>query len=179
MHRTLSKAFGDDTERYASARVLFRVDYVDEGRTAFALVQSVIVPDWSAVSAKPGYLAEGAVVKTFAPAFHAGQRLAFRLRANPTVARDGKRHGLYQEEECLLWMHRKGQTSGFGITRLAMQPPVKVKCRTAGGGDATLSSVLFDGGLIVNDPARFGESLRAGIGAAKGFGFGLLSLARG
>lgn len=38
-------------------------------------------------------------------------------------------------------------------------------------------AVRFDGLLEVTDPGKFLETLRAGIGSAKGFGFGLLSLA--
>jgi CRISPR system Cascade subunit CasE len=39
-------------------------------------------------------------------------------------------------------------------------------------------AVQFDGVLEVTDPAKFLETVRQGIGSAKGFGFGLLSLAR-
>ncbi len=42
-----------------------------------------------------------------------------------------------------------------------------------------LRIVQFDGLLEVTDPARFGESLLGGIGSGKGFGCGMLSLARG
>jgi CRISPR-associated protein Cas6/Cse3/CasE, subtype I-E/ECOLI len=38
--------------------------------------------------------------------------------------------------------------------------------------------VDFDGTLTVTDPHRFAAAVAGGIGAAKGFGFGLLSLAR-
>jgi CRISPR system Cascade subunit CasE len=42
----------------------------------------------------------------------------------------------------------------------------------------THHAVRFDGLLVVTDPERLRHALRAGIGSAKGFGFGLLSLAR-
>jgi CRISPR system Cascade subunit CasE len=38
--------------------------------------------------------------------------------------------------------------------------------------------VRFDGRLTVLDSARFAETLAAGVGRAKGFGFGLLSVLR-
>lgn len=41
----------------------------------------------------------------------------------------------------------------------------------------TLFGVRFDGVGTVTDPEALGTSLRTGIGPAKGFGFGLLSLA--
>lgn len=39
--------------------------------------------------------------------------------------------------------------------------------------------VRFDGLLCVTDPETLVEAVRQGIGPAKAFGFGLLSLARG
>jgi CRISPR system Cascade subunit CasE len=44
--------------------------------------------------------------------------------------------------------------------------------------DERFFAVRYDGLLEVTDPVKFLETLRAGIGSAKGFGFGLLSLAR-
>ena len=38
-------------------------------------------------------------------------------------------------------------------------------------------SVRFEGLLQVSDPDRFVGAIRSGIGSAKGFGFGLLSVA--
>jgi CRISPR system Cascade subunit CasE len=48
--------------------------------------------------------------------------------------------------------------------------------RSAQGGQ-THVPVLFEGVLRVNDPAKLIEAVRNGIGSAKGYGFGLLSLA--
>jgi CRISPR system Cascade subunit CasE len=42
----------------------------------------------------------------------------------------------------------------------------------------TFQSVRFEGLLTVIDPERFCQTLAAGIGSAKAFGFGLLSVAR-
>ena len=46
-----------------------------------------------------------------------------------------------------------------------------------GHTDGRFFAMRFDGLLGVTDPVQFLEALRAGIGSAKGFGFGLLSLA--
>jgi CRISPR system Cascade subunit CasE len=45
------------------------------------------------------------------------------------------------------------------------------------GSPQRLGAVRFDGVLVVTDLDRFSTALPAGIGSAKGFGFGLLSLA--
>jgi CRISPR system Cascade subunit CasE len=50
--------------------------------------------------------------------------------------------------------------------------------RDAGGRRLTFGAVVFDGMLEVSDPGRLRSALRHGIGSAKAFGFGLLSLAR-
>jgi CRISPR-associated protein Cas6/Cse3/CasE subtype I-E len=44
-------------------------------------------------------------------------------------------------------------------------------------GLVTHVGVRFDGLLTVVDPVRFVQTLETGVGSAKGFGFGLLSIA--
>lgn len=41
----------------------------------------------------------------------------------------------------------------------------------------TVEAVRFDGHLVVTDPVAFAEAVTAGIGRAKAYGCGLLSLA--
>lgn len=50
--------------------------------------------------------------------------------------------------------------------------------KPSGGKPLRISSVDFTGRLEVTDPIPFIEALRAGIGPAKGFGFGLLMVRR-
>jgi CRISPR system Cascade subunit CasE len=178
LHRTLSKAFAGDHAQDAEGRCLFRVDEAIEGKSIPVLVQSSTKPDWSYLDALPGYLWDPPLTKAFAPQFAVGRQLAFRLRANPTVKQGGKRLGLYKDEECLNWLTRKAVESGFSIVQVTATPAEKLICRHD-EGMAVLSSVRFDGTLTGDDPERLAESVRNGIGASKGFGFGLLSLAGG
>ena len=175
MHRTLSKAFGDEPDAWKDARVLFRVDETD-GKL-LALVQSTIRPDWTCLTVADGYLAVPPEVKPFDPSVRAGQRLAFRLLANPTVKRDGKRLGLYKEQEQTDWLKRKARENGFSVLSAVATGMGKVKSRTAEGRETTLLAVRFDGALEVTDAALFVKALECGVGSAKGFGFGLLSIA--
>ena len=186
MHRSLMQAFPDRILP-SEERVLFRVDHT-RSRPPCLLVQSLTRPDWSCVQglSAPGYLLSAGkvnpAVKTFDPGLDEGQVLAFRLRANPTVKRRGKRLGLYREEDQLDWLSRKASRGGFQI--------VHVRCRQeqAVGGvihreESTtdhlkLAAVTFDGVLRVTDPDLLVETVRRGIGSGKGLGFGLLSLAR-
>ena len=188
MHRSLMKAFPPDLAP-GEERVLFRVDeHPHLGLTL--LVQSWDVPDWSwlAEEGARGYLLPVAepnpAVKPFDLHPVAGQTLAFRLRANPTVKtkREGRpvRNGLFDETTQQAWLVRKAETGGFRILSVNSVAEGKI-----GGGmkhddtthKLTLLAVRFDGVLQVTDPERLIAAVETGIGSAKGFGFGLLSLA--
>lgn len=173
MHRTIAKAFGDADGEFASARCLFRVD--DSGDDPpTVLVQSKTQPDWSALTADPNYLMASPRVKPLSVSVSAGQRLSFRLLANPTVCREGKRHGLETEEDQIGWLKRKGELSGFRVIQVRVAEAGRTRAKR---GAATFTRVRFDGVLVVDKPEDFQNAWEGGIGAAKGFGFGLLSIA--
>ena len=70
--------------RGPDAGFLFRIDPGPTGR-AVILVQSAVKPDWDYAFHNAGYLLTApAEVKPLDPSFTAGQRLRFRLVANPT-----------------------------------------------------------------------------------------------
>jgi CRISPR system Cascade subunit CasE len=151
-------------------------------------VQSDREPDWRCLAEKVGYLAQEPAYKQFEPAFQPGQRLHFRLRANPTVKRmflgeeKSKRIGLYQEEEQRDWLARKAEQGGFALLGVTVISEGKVggKIHRSEEESHTLNllAVRFEGLLQVTDPAKFLETVQQGIGSGKGLGFGLLSLAR-
>lgn len=178
MHRTLSKAFGDDNGDYKDARCLFRVDESNEGRSICLLMQSKVQPNWESWTTAPEYQITEPKVKEFKPVLKAGQRLVFKLRANPTVKRDGKRLGIYTEPERLAWLERKGETNGFRVLEANIASDGKQKSRTTNGSSTAFSAAIFNGILEITDVEKFMEALSNGIGSAKGFGFGLLSVAR-
>lgn len=185
--------------------VLYRVDDSDAATTL--LVQSAAAPDWSKLP--PWYLsprvrphAECKSIDAALERIRTGQRLRFRLRANPTKragridnTKPGKRVDLREEEEQLAWLERKAIASGFVLVRLAARPTgpgnqhvVDVRARDDGraGGRWALKdretrlvfgSVLFEGDLIVQDADLLREAIRLGIGPGKAYGFGLLSVA--
>jgi len=197
MHKTLMRSFPDDLDR-EKERVLFRVDADPRSGTFSVLLQSPLEPRWGWLenNGAHGYLApdhrlspgvdENLATKSFDLKFVAGQAFAFRLRANPTVKRrfpngDHKRVGLYREEEQIAWLGRKGEQGGFRVLSVSARQEPEVGGRICRDGDThklKLLAVRFDGVLQVTDPERFQETVRRGIGSGKGFGFGLLSLAR-
>jgi CRISPR system Cascade subunit CasE len=189
MHRTLLRAFPDADAGGAGA-VRFRVEPLADDRLAQVLVQSEKPPDWSRLP--DGYLAELPSVKLFdPPRFAVGRQLRFRLRANPvkrlrgeSVGPDGqpveakwhgKRVGLRQEAEQRAWLDRKAEAAGFRVLECQVSSTTDRSRRH----DHVMTHVeaRFDGVLEVRDPAAFQAALRSGIGSAKGFGFGLLSVA--
>jgi CRISPR system Cascade subunit CasE len=186
MHRSVMRAFPEDLTA-DSERVLFRSE-TPTGGPPVLLVQSLTVPDWGWLATDDGargYLVEteepNPWVKEFSLDLHAGQLLAFRLRANPTVKRNGKRLGLYREEEQLGWAARKAERGGFRLLSARTSSEEVLDCvvhRPSRDENLQLLCVQFDGLLEVRDPVRLRRAVEMGIGSGKGFGFGLLSLAR-
>ena len=100
------------------------------------VVQSAIKPDWDyAFHNAPELLAGSPLVKPYQPSFAAGQRLRFRLRANPTKkvaslskadrlagakesdgdTKNGRRLALLREDDQVAWLLHKGEVGGFRI----------------------------------------------------------------
>ena len=160
-------------------------------------------PDWSLLP--QGYALRIDGPKPFDPVFTEGQRLRFRLVANPVrrVRVEGKKHprrealvhpkvsaerAAQAELGYLDWLERQAEGSGFAVEDVADAPfrlgrkhrvqndPEKIK--PIGKAKLPHFGVRFDGVLHVTAPEKLIEAVRTGIGPAKAFGFGLLSLAR-
>lgn len=185
-------------------RVLFRIDAARNGAEPFVIVQSDLEPDWTTLP--DGYLRQAPECKPYNLAVVEHQPLRFRLRANPTkkVASKnerlggvmvGKRVGLVTETEQIGWLVRKATAGGFQLRQVMPYPersdPVygcnsrlqgwvrdRKKFKDSDRVDTlTYVAVLFEGVLEVTDPILFRQTIAAGIGSAKAFGFGLLSVA--
>lgn len=178
MHRTLSRAFGDGDGGFAAARCLFRIDEIPDSPNWQVLVQSRVKPNWQPLEQVTHYFTAPPQTKEFQIRLDSGQRLAFRLHANPTVKRSGKRLGLYKEEEQLEWLTRKAQANGFELLNATARPAKLFKSHTSSGSETRHLGVIFNGILKVTDAAALALAVESGIGSAKGFGFGLISLAR-
>lgn len=112
-----------------------------------------------------------------------GQRWAFRLRANPVRSvREGRSRGkrvphvtVEQQQE---WLMQRAGTLGVALDTHA--PVVSSRGDDVfqrGDGTVSLRWVVFDGILTVDDPDRLRSALVQGVGPAKGYGCGLLTLA--
>lgn len=184
MHRTLLRAFPDDLPKDVD-RLLYRIEQGTRRPEPLVLAQSHLTPDWS--NLPEGYLAAipdapNPAVKDIELNLQAGATLAFRLLANPTkrLSRSlphgrekSQRVGLFRTEEQLDWLVRKGAHHGFQILTAVATRPERQTDR-----NLTLQTVQFDGLLTVTDPTQLVAAVAQGIGSAKAFGCGLLSLAR-
>jgi CRISPR system Cascade subunit CasE len=178
----------------------------DGGSPIELLIQSHVAPDWSGLppSLLADEEADGGVSSKSVDGPYGrideGTRLAFRLRANPTRKIDtrtrptgapsnGRRVELRSEDALVDWLARKGGEGGFELqtiapgsavynVRIQREPKLRGIRRDAGEGRRiTFGPVLYEGVLRVTDPERFRAVLATGIGSAKAYGFGLLSVA--
>lgn len=176
LHRSLWSAFPEHLHK-TDERILWRLDAARDGG-ACVLVQSQDQPDWGKLLSKyRHYCSVAPQTKSFDPDLQAGQRLRFRLRANPSVKREGKRRSLINSADQLAWLNRQGERGGF--------QPLAVDVLDEGtrrfkkdDSHAQLCVVLYEGELIIKDINAFKTTLQNGIGHGKGFGLGLLSIAR-
>ncbi len=166
LHRTLSRVLEGH-----EGRVLWRLETPAFG-PPFVLVQSPVMPDWEVLGTR--YLRK-AEVKAFAARFQAGRGYYFRLLANPVVTREGKRFGLPDDAK-VSWLARKAEEGGFKLLGGRVQETGVIKARRK-GAKVTLSVAAFEGVLVVKDDVLFRQTLVQGIGPAKAFGMGLLSVA--
>jgi len=182
LHQAVYRAF-PDAEAGGSGRILYRLD-IDRQGTASLLVQSEKEPDWNKAKLLQDCLLEPVAYKPVAFSFKEGQTLYFRLRANPSVKkqkedkRNGYRLGLLREEDQIKWLRHKAESGGFALVTCRVIPEGIVHDEKGKNGDKLKHyAVCFEGVLKVLSPQLFGKTIKSGIGPAKGFGFGLLSLA--
>ena len=189
MHRTVMAGYPeqpDITDYRQTHGVLWRLDRIPSGFIQY--VQSSSEPNWNKLP--PGHLVEPPQVRKLQPVLDAitpGRKLAFRLQANPTrcIRPDNtpKRVPHRLPHKQIEWLVRKGEQHGFvipsnrrGEPDITTTPIPKLTGRKK-FHKITVEPVRFDGHLIITDPDAFTQALTTGIGPAKAYGCGLLSLA--
>ncbi|BBF86001.1 CRISPR-associated protein, Cse3 family [Aquitalea magnusonii] len=175
MHRTLSRAFAASDDAQPS-RFLWRLDSVDalQGE-AVVLIQSEEAGRWQQLPA--GYVQDSASKQLDLSVLLQDQRhYRFRLLANPTVSRAGKRYGLVKEEEQLAWLQRQLQKAGCVVHSVLRTRSERWSMRRK-GQLVTVQAAGFEGVLAVEQSALLQAAIGQGIGHAKALGLGMLSLA--
>ncbi len=181
MHRTLARAYAPDAET-PPTRFLWRLERrVDYQPSTVVLVQSTETANWSVLEGLSGYASKIEPNKAvdLEMLVQPGARYRFRLLANPTVTKDGKRYGLTREEEQLEWLARQGARHGFSVLGCIRGADERLQIKQGRGGNRiTLHTALFDGVLQADTPETLRQGLVNGFGHGKALGLGLLSLAK-
>lgn len=176
MHSSLMRLMANGEER-----PLWRVERTETGRPPIVLLQTDNEPNWSALGeiGEQYLLDHECQENRLVERLRVDDKLNFRLRANPTVTREGKRHGLVQAEDQIGWLQRQLSNSGASLGVVVPTGVTRESFRKRRGSvPITLSAVTFDGTLQVIDPVKLSEAVRRGFGHGKSFGLGLLTLAR-
>lgn len=177
MHRTLVRAFVTDEVR-PPPRFLWRAEATAAWTEPVILVQASAQADWSVLEDMPNYLKQVPDTKPLPESQpQAGERYRFRLFANPTVTRAGKRRGLVSEAAQLSWLSRQGERLGFVLEAALVTGSELIHSRK-GETRINLLKVCFEGALRVSDAQLLAQAVQIGIGPGKAFGCGMLSLAR-
>lgn len=180
MHRTLSRAFTPDANT-PPARFLWRLETGFDGcPTATLLVQSDTQANWAALDAMPGYALQchGNKPVDLAELVQAGRRYRFRLLANPTITRQGQRHGLKHEEEQLAWLTRQAEKHGSTLLASMRLGSNRLQTHKSSSNQRiTVQTALFEGVLEVHHAPDMQQAIRQGVGHGKALGLGMWSLA--
>lgn len=183
-HRALWKLFPD---RYSESRFfLYRVEQWHKTLGAEIIMQSLYQPE---PSDDVGMIAS----RKFLFSLQNGQLLRFRIRANPVKAIKDKTKGsvvknektfmrsvrvpLINEEQQFEWLKRKLSNAARIESIMAQQEPPLNFRKAKEGHNGKIQPVLFDGTITVTDPQALVELIQIGIGPAKAFGCGMLTLA--
>lgn len=197
MHAAVLAGFPDDQPNQAGpGRVLWRLDNYGPQRVLL-FVASPDKPDFTHIVEQAGWPTTQAwdtrSYDGLLDSLRPGQQWQFRLTANPVhhVRLDhwggSKPLGHVTVAQQQQWLLDRAQRHGFRIVDSAAaegEPDVAVVDRAVrrfsrNGSRVTLSTATFEGHLTVEDAAALRRSMTSGIGRAKSYGCGLLTLARG
>ncbi|MDR1404634.1 MAG: type I-E CRISPR-associated protein Cas6/Cse3/CasE [Candidatus Methanoplasma sp.] len=178
-------------------RVLWRVDNL--GPSTYVIVQSEKSPDFQHMVDQFGWPASGQRWDTlnydqFLDNINNSQIWRFRLAANPVHSvgipsqkgRRGKVLAHVTADQQKKWLLDRASKFGFSImdaTSDVREPALEIKQRetkqfSREDRRVTFSAVTFEGILKVEDADLMVDSMKRGIGRAKGYGCGLLTVAR-
>jgi CRISPR system Cascade subunit CasE len=183
------------TSPRAAHGILHRLDRVEGRDTLILLVQSREPPDCARLPQgflDPALGPDAFATRALAPvlaAIEAGTHFRFRLRANTTrridtksgpdgTRRQGRRVPVRGDDGRQSWLESRLGAHGFRLVGPSEQRAEGKTTGRGGGTTRTHEGCLFDGIIEVVDAELARRAVTDGIGPAKAYGFGLLSLAR-
>jgi CRISPR system Cascade subunit CasE len=181
------------TNTLDDGRVLWRTDTI--GEQTWLYVLSAVRPDFAHIVEQFGWAGaeQGWDTKDYEPFLshlNTGQRWRFRLHANPVYILEGKRLAHVTVERQIEWLTTRAERNGFSFYKIITPEGdadavqiihrniLKFRKRPSDKTSVTLSVVTYEGELIVEDAELLRRALTCGIGKAKAYGCGLLTLAR-
>ena len=193
LHAAVLAAFpNSEREPTDAGRILWRLD--QRGHQTLLYVVSPHQPDLTHLVEAAGWPAtQGWDTRSYLPLLDrlsVGGQWAFRLAANPVRSRPktadtgrSQRFGHVTVAQQTSWLLDRAGRNGFIIPETeGKEPDVAVHGRRTwkfprDGRTVTLATALFEGRLETTDPNTLRRALTHGIGPAKGYGCGLLTLA--
>lgn len=194
VHAAVLAGFGPGATQ---GRVLWRVD--ESAHRTELFIVSAARPDLTHLVEETGRPTsstwETASYQPFLDRLTAGQRWVFRLTANPVRRLPPARHGARGQVKAHVtpaqqeaWLLHRAPTLGFAVPAdVFAAPELVVKDRRTarfsrrsdgGSAEVTVAMATFEGLLEVTDADALRRSLTEGVGRAKAYGCGLLTLAK-
>lgn len=203
MHAAVMAGFADQSAVVGEQRVLWRVDAYSPQRVLLYTL-SPVRPDFTHLVEQAGWRGKSWETRCYQPLLDRlaeGQRWHFRLTANPV--RSGRRDGWSDTKplghvtvvQQQLWLLNRAEKAGFRIVGSpAGNGPADVVTTDSDAVDlavvdrgvrrfrrqnqqVTLSVATFEGSLEITDVNAMRSTLTQGLGRAKAYGCGLLTLA--
>jgi CRISPR system Cascade subunit CasE len=192
MHAAVLGSFPPNENAEDKKRVLWRTDTI--GENAWLYVLSEDTPDFSHIVEQFGWPKsnqewETKDYKTLLDKLEPGQHWRFRLHANPVRTVDGKISALAVDGQ-KKWLSERAEKNGFSLATVDFDNEtyeafdvihrnlLRFKKRPTDSAFVVLSVATYEGELIVKDAELFKRALCQGIGRAKAYGCGLLTLAK-
>jgi len=186
LHGAVENCFHGERERK-----LWRLDNLND--ELYLLMLSGDIPDLIKIQDQFGYKSDndGWEVKNYSNLFNrleTGQNWRFRLCANPVrsiIEGDGKRGKIYPHisiKHQKNWLLKRAETHGFQLEyerfTITRSERIKFRKNVDNSIKISLSIVDFEGVLKITDVLNFKQTLVNGIGRAKAYGCGLLTVMR-
>lgn len=193
IHGAVESCFGYTPDSEGNRkRLLWRIDNIADKQ--YLLLLSEGIPKLTSLVQQFGYpdiqpQSQTKAYASFLERLCNGQRWQFRLRANPVhssmkeaneTTRRGKIYAHVTPEQQNQWLMSRTTASGFDIKQnelnLVHSEWKKFRKNNQVNREVVLRVATFEGVLHITDAEKFRYSLTAGIGRAKAYGCGLLTI---
>jgi CRISPR system Cascade subunit CasE len=183
MHAIVYGCFQSDSKQQ---RPLWRIDTLYS--STYLLVVSSTIPDFTSLLQQLSSENTEALVKEYdeyLDNLFVGEKLRFRLTANPvrsaTQINDrsarGKVYGHVTVDQQKNWLLQRSEKHGFSICDFDVISRGVVKFKRQ-DNIVTIALATFEGYLIVENVSLLRHAMESGIGRAKAYGCGLMTVAR-